>query len=178
MQIKPIEQAFVDAAVFSLAEEAMSQDRRVRVAVGHPALPDVRIQKTVPHHMIVGGRPHPDLALEMCLGLWCMTPEAIDEGYANVPQSISELKADKTANASFWTPRDALVDLLRRIDSSPEKRIDALVVVYREKKYYKPGEPEYGLSTYYSAAAPDLHASLGLLNRATHMINSAAEEMR
>lgn len=54
------------------------------------------------------------------------------ESFADAPQTITELRSDKTGRANDWTPRDALVATLREIDSgkfSPEQ----LVMVWAYK---------------------------------------------
>ena len=78
--------------------------------------------------------------------------------YKDYPRSIAELKAEKTGNAEDWTPRDALVTLLREIDSG-EASIDALVIAYREKSEGKN-------KTRFLAASPDVHVTYGLLETA------------
>ncbi len=37
--------------------------------------------------------------------------------YSSHPPTINEIRSDKTQNGSDWTPRDALIALLRDIDS-------------------------------------------------------------
>lgn len=39
------------------------------------------------------------------------------ESFADAPQSITELRSDKSGSAKDWTPRDALVTTLREIDT-------------------------------------------------------------
>lgn len=39
------------------------------------------------------------------------------DDFANAPQSIAEIRSDKSGNSSDWSPRDALIATLREIDS-------------------------------------------------------------
>lgn len=84
-------------------------------------------------------------------------------GFEDHPQSVSEIKANKSHDCSAWTPRDALIDLLRDIDGG-KVRLDALVIAYREND-------DEGKRTRFSMAAPDSSVGLGLLSRAAWMIN-------
>jgi hypothetical protein len=54
------------------------------------------------------------------------------EDYSNYPKSVSELKSDRTENASDWTPRDVLLCALRAIDSG-EIKPTVLAVSYRQE---------------------------------------------
>ena len=92
-----------------------------------------------------------------------MTDTPIPESLADHPPTIGEIRFDRSQNAAHWTPRDALIAMLRLIDSG-EIDPDALVVVWRQHKGN--GKTDSG----YYAAAPDVHASLGLLTWAQHRI--------
>lgn len=89
-----------------------------------------------------------------------------DKSYADEPQSITELRSDKTQNAADWTPRDALISVLRGIDSG-EIETDALVVCFRTK------HAERGhTSTHYRSAGPDPHVTYGLMMNAMHKMQT------
>lgn len=85
-----------------------------------------------------------------------------DESYADAPESLGHHRAHKTWNAKDWTPRDALVDALRRIDRG-ELKLDTVVVCMREKI-------KGGCRTSYSQAGGDAHISLGLMEQVKHKI--------
>lgn len=78
------------------------------------------------------------------------------DNYGEHPKSIGEIKADKSQNAADWTPRDALIDLLRSIDSG-EVKPDALVIGWRDKL------PSGATQTRYSIASPDYHTAMGVI---------------
>lgn len=78
--------------------------------------------------------------------------------YKDYPPSVAERKAAKTENAKDWTPRDALITLLREIDNG-EVNVDALVIAFREKD-------EKRNRTRFLAASPDSHTTYGLLETA------------
>lgn len=48
--------------------------------------------------------------------------------FKNHPPSIGEIRSDKTHAAADWTPRDALISLLREIDNG--LKVEALVISY------------------------------------------------
>lgn len=50
------------------------------------------------------------------------------DNYANHPPSISEIRSDKSMMAADWTPRDALISVLREIDEG--LNVEALVISY------------------------------------------------
>ena len=81
------------------------------------------------------------------------------DDFSTYPRSIAEVRSDKTGNASQWTPRDALIDTLRQIDSG-ELNPDALTIVYRETT--GPGVTNTG----WRCAGPDLTVTLGMLTYA------------
>ena len=50
------------------------------------------------------------------------------DSYADVPVSIAEARSDRTAKSNDWTPRDALISMLRQIDRK-EIAPDQLVII-------------------------------------------------
>lgn len=78
------------------------------------------------------------------------------------PVSLTEIRAKKSSKACDWTPRDAVIDLLRRIDEG--EPIDAVVIVSRERL------DDGNYRTLYNNCAPDLNSSLGMLARAAFMM--------
>ena len=72
------------------------------------------------------------------------------------PQSITELKAGRDCDMTVWTPRDALIALLRQIDGG--MKVDAVVIVFRQC------DEDGGTITGSHKAAPDIHTALGLLS--------------
>lgn len=83
--------------------------------------------------------------------------------FADYPLSMTEIKAEREGDMRIWTPRDVLIDLLRRIDSG-DLVTDAMVVSFRRVD----GDDYY---TNFAMASPDLHTSLGLLSRTAHQMN-------
>lgn len=49
------------------------------------------------------------------------------EDFSETPVSLTEFKANKTCDASLWTPRDALIAALRILDSG-EWKPDKLLI--------------------------------------------------
>ena len=83
--------------------------------------------------------------------------------YADHPKSVAEIKSDRSQDCADWTPRDALIDLLRDIDSG-KRTPEHLVLCWSERSAET-------FSTHYSASAKSgLHA-LGLLSRIMHRMN-------
>ena len=82
-----------------------------------------------------------------------------EESFKDHPKSLNEARSDKSQNAKDWTPRDALIALLRDIDNKSED-IDALVIAFRRK-----GQTGKRSAGFYNAS-PDGIVSLGLLEGA------------
>lgn len=82
----------------------------------------------------------------------------MNNDFANYPVSVAEAKADKADDSRLWTPRDALISMLREIDAG-EFVPDALIAVYR----YRDADGE--LCSRFINATPDCHVALGLLAR-------------
>lgn len=88
------------------------------------------------------------------------------DDFKNAPQSITELRANKSANGSIWTPRDALISLLREIDNGLD--VDMLIVGYR---YQNETDKKDNAYTYmYHQATPDMLTALGLLDMTKELI--------
>lgn len=87
------------------------------------------------------------------------------DDFSKTPISIGEARAKRSTVASDWTPRDALVDLLRQIDSA-EIDVDLVVIAYRSRK------EDGGFRNHYSAAAPTEmpHEAVGALEFAKALI--------
>jgi hypothetical protein len=86
------------------------------------------------------------------------------DNFANHPKSIGEIRAEKEGDGSLWSPRDALIELLRKIDSG-EIEIDCAVLVYGKIHEDK------SKNVVWSVACPSPVTALGLLTRAAHRIN-------
>lgn len=79
--------------------------------------------------------------------------------YANQPLSIAELRSDKTESARDWKPRDALISVLREIDSG---EIDPEVLVIAMKCTDAKGKERFN----YRVSSPDPFLTFGLLSYA------------
>jgi len=90
------------------------------------------------------------------------------ETFADHPVSLAEIKSDRSRSAKDWTPRDALIAVLRLIDRG-ELHPDVLVISFREK--HADGETTTG----YRSASPDGHTSIGVLAYVTMQIASGAD---
>lgn len=55
----------------------------------------------------------------------------MSDNYKDHPKSITEIKANKERDGSLWTPRDALINILRDIDEG--RKIDNLVICFSEE---------------------------------------------
>lgn len=84
--------------------------------------------------------------------------------FTKAPVSIAELRVKRSRNGRDWTPRDALIDTLRRIDSGEIAPSFAVVVLGGEPK---PGDTE----CMYVQATPNLFVALGLLSQAAMLLN-------
>jgi len=52
----------------------------------------------------------------------------VTEDFSKAPKTIGELRAHKSQNAKDWTPRDALISVLRQIDSGEIKLDDVMIL--------------------------------------------------
>ncbi len=77
------------------------------------------------------------------------------ESFADHPKSIGELRSDRTDRCTDWTPRDALIDVLRQLDAGAIKP-DALIVCWRETV-------DGNEKAHCRLAAPSILLGLGLL---------------
>lgn len=78
--------------------------------------------------------------------------------YSDHPISLSEARAHREHDSRLWTARDALISMLRDIDSG-EINPDALVAVCRTK------DEDGSYRTTFVNATPDVHVAMGLLSR-------------
>lgn len=78
------------------------------------------------------------------------------DDFKDEPLSIGEIRAAKSADASNWSPREALVSLLRNIDRG-EVSPDVLVISYRDNR-----------RTWFTVAGPDAASALGVMEIAKH----------
>lgn len=88
----------------------------------------------------------------------------VPESFKDFPRSVGEIKAEKAQDGSLWSPRDALIDLLRDIDAG--KEVTDLIISFREKTE----DGRFG--HFYRAATRDQLTALGLLDRVAHIINA------
>lgn len=79
------------------------------------------------------------------------------ESFTDYPRSLNELRTARSGNAADWTPREALIQMLRDIDSGVIAP-DAMIVSFREKV-------ERGFRTSFSAACPDSGVMIALLEQ-------------
>jgi hypothetical protein len=93
-------------------------------------------------------------------------PPRVD--FAKAPKSLGEARADKSHRASDWTPRDALVDLLRQIDAG-ELDVDTVVIGYRVRPTK---EMPHGKAAW-QAASPDPLITAGLVAHVLARITDA-----
>lgn len=78
--------------------------------------------------------------------------------YAEHPISMTEARASRSHDSRLWTPRDALISLLRDIDSG-KINPNALVAICRTQ------DDDGSYSTTFVNATPDVHVAMGLLAR-------------
>lgn len=78
--------------------------------------------------------------------------------FSDEPVTIGELRAMKTGNPTDITPREVLIAMLREIDSGKVKP-EKLIIIYREST-------EHGWDTSYFQSGRDLHATIGMMERA------------
>lgn len=84
-----------------------------------------------------------------------------EKSYANAPKSFLEARSEKLSDSSIWTPRDALISVLRKLDAGEAVPRD-LIVVWTEEHEGK----TFNVNSV--IACPTTLASVGLLTVAVH----------
>lgn len=82
--------------------------------------------------------------------------DAASDDFAGYPVSIAEIASDKANDGAKWTPRDALICVLRMIDEGA--KVDALVVCWRQQH---DGAKQ---TAHFRQATPDPFVTFGLLS--------------
>lgn len=91
------------------------------------------------------------------------------DSFAHIPQSITEVRAEKEARASARTVRDMLIDILRKIDSGDPSYQNLEVGMILTRRAINDKEWE----TIWHGAGPEfgMLTGLGLLARIMHLFN-------
>lgn len=84
-----------------------------------------------------------------------------EKSYADAPRSFLEARSEKLADSSVWTPRDALISVLRQLDAG-EMVPRELIVVWTEEQ----GDKTFNVNSV--IACPTTLTSVGLLTVAVH----------
>jgi len=88
------------------------------------------------------------------------------EDFKGHPQSIAEIKADREGDGSLWTPRDALISLLREIDEG--RNVSHMVICF-DVEDQTPSGTRRNLS--YCCAGPrSRHEAIGLVEAVKGMM--------
>lgn len=85
------------------------------------------------------------------------------DDYSKMPESIGELKAERTHDGSQWAPRDVLIHILRMIDSGQVKP-QTMIVSY----LYEDGD---GRSHAYATSAPGAFEAIATAQRTVYKLN-------
>jgi hypothetical protein len=87
--------------------------------------------------------------------------------FAAYPESLSERKAHKAQDGALWTPRDALIDMLRRIDNGEvNPRVCLVAIDYEDED----GEG----CTAFNCSSPTYLQTVGLAGRLFFSVNESA----
>jgi hypothetical protein len=92
------------------------------------------------------------------------------ENFANAPKSITEIRGEKTNDGSQWKPRDALITMLRQIDSG-EIDPEGLVVLWTER----PEKPSHQPPCHFWNATPNPFYMLAMLTRTLYLVQHDME---
>lgn len=79
---------------------------------------------------------------------------------------LTKERIERSETSTDWTPRDVVVETLRRIDSGEDNPY-ALMVLFAEKT-----DDEGGSKTHFLNSSPDGLTSLGLLLRVSNLLNA------
>jgi hypothetical protein len=81
------------------------------------------------------------------------------ESYADHPRSLAEIKSEREHDAALWTPRDCLIEMLRKIDSG--MKVGSMIICY-SREDEEPGKRR----ACFTQATPDGLINLGLMSAA------------
>ncbi len=59
-----------------------------------------------------------------------------DDDFSTAPVSLGEYRARKEDRAKLWTPREALINTLRRIDAGELNAINLVMVIETDTEYH------------------------------------------
>lgn len=88
-----------------------------------------------------------------------LPPPTSRSTFADYPTSVTEHRTKNSDNAADWTPRDAAISFLRRLDEGEFEGCDTVVIFATY-----PGKGERGaIMTHYSCASPSMQHTLGAI---------------
>lgn len=86
--------------------------------------------------------------------------------YSDAPVSVGEVRSGKSLSCTDWSPREALVQMLRAIDRGAVAP-SSLIIVYND---HTDGD---GKTVHFSVASPSGVAAVGMLAYAQYLMMSA-----
>lgn len=87
------------------------------------------------------------------------------DDFKDHPQSIAEIKAQRAVDGGLWSPRDALIAVLRDIDDG---KVDpSCIFIAYGVITDAPGKPTV-TDTHFAAAGENNYIVLGIIERAKH----------
>lgn len=89
------------------------------------------------------------------------------DNFAQAPVSIAEKRAQIEGHAAKWTPRDALINTLRSIDSGELQGYEVGVIILGKI------ESDGRSCVHYAIASPSTLHTMGAIERAKHILNRA-----
>lgn len=92
------------------------------------------------------------------------------DDFSNYPKSIGDIRSDKSGAAKDWSPRDALIWVLREIDSGNLDASDVIIITRTREQARNPTDDPFGLRV--TKATDTLVNSLGMIEQAKHVILS------
>ena len=63
-----------------------------------------------------------------------MADEETPGPFAGTPETITSIRAHRERDGSLWTARDALIEMLRRIDRNEAPYVGNMVIVFEEHR--------------------------------------------
>lgn len=87
-----------------------------------------------------------------------------EKDYSKEPVSLAVTRAMKEGDANKVSPRDILLDQLRRIDAGEDKPCD-MIIIFRERN-----AEDTSWDTGYVRSGSDALATIGMMERAKFMI--------
>lgn len=170
-RLLPMPDSFIDLVEFDARETPATGGSTIYVHVRHnPHNPVQMPVSRLDSQWDVNERKE-----RMVHALWTLQDEAWEEvsSFADAPETISELRANRDRKGRHLTSRDPAIMFLRDLDAGKLPHAEHVVVAWRNR-FPEPRPDGTEITVEYIAQSGDIHTSVGLLEDVKmHMVKDA-----